>query len=238
MAVSMTVRMTVRVAMCIATRTSGVMVMVVFVVCLLRHKTKDTIAAPRSAQHIPYTPLVTFFIARCSLGFAFSEISFMLFRRLTVLALGAAAIVTSMAVQAQKPGAKAEAGVMPPPKVAATLPAAAPQAEPAAAGASETGLAAVYSDKLNGRKTASGVRYDRNKLTAAHKTLPFGTLVRVTNNKNKKSVTLRITDRGPAQPDRILDISPRAAKALGISRLGMGEVTAVVVKTGSGKKKK
>jgi rare lipoprotein A len=95
----------------------------------------------------------------------------------------------------------------------------------AAAGESESGLAAVYSDRLNGRKTASGERYDRNALTAAHKRLPFGTRVKVTNTKNSKSVTLRINDRGPTQAGRILDISPRAARALGIHTKGMAQVT-------------
>ncbi len=93
----------------------------------------------------------------------------------------------------------------------------------------ETGLAAVYSDRLNGHKTASGARYDRNLLTAAHKTLPFGTRVKVTNNRNHKSVTVTINDRGPAQAGRILDLSPRAAKALGIRQSSMAEVTAEVV---------
>jgi rare lipoprotein A len=102
----------------------------------------------------------------------------------------------------------------------------------------ETGLAAVYSDKLHGKKTASGERYDRNALTAAHKTLPFGTQVKVTNDKNKKSVTLRINDRGPTQAGRILDISPRAAKALGIKPTAMAEVTAEVVGDPAPKKKK
>jgi rare lipoprotein A len=88
----------------------------------------------------------------------------------------------------------------------------------------ETGLAAVYSDKLHGHRTASGQKYDRNKLTAAHKTLPFGTKVQITNKKNNKSVVVSINDRGPVQLDRVLDISPRAARALGISRTGMGEV--------------
>jgi rare lipoprotein A len=94
----------------------------------------------------------------------------------------------------------------------------------------ETGLAAVYNDRLHGRTTASGQRYDRNALTAAHKTLPFGTRVRVTNKKNDKSVILRINDRGPTQAGRILDISPRAAKALGMRRTAMAEVTAEVTK--------
>ena len=88
----------------------------------------------------------------------------------------------------------------------------------------ESGLAAVYSDKLNGRKTANGEKYNRNKLTAAHKTLPFGSNVRVTNVANKKSVVLRINDRGPTQAGRVLDISPAAAKALGINPRGMAKV--------------
>ena len=100
---------------------------------------------------------------------------------------------------------------------------------PATARGAETGLAAVYSDKLNGRKTASGERYDRNALTAAHKTLPFGTRVKVTNSKNQKTVTVRINDRGPVQAGRILDLSPAAAKVLGIGAKGMGDVSAEVV---------
>jgi rare lipoprotein A len=148
--------------------------------------------------------------------------------------------VTAQAAPAKAPTAapaapaapmdKAPVGIRPP----TDKPMASTADKPAAAsGGEELGLAAVYNDKLNGRKTASGQRYNRNLLTAAHKTLPFGTMVRVTNVKNKKSVVLRINDRGPFQQGRILDISPRAAKALGINRLGMGEVSAVVV----GKKK-
>ena len=97
----------------------------------------------------------------------------------------------------------------------------------------ETGLTAVYSDTLSGHVTASGKIYDPKKLTAAHKTLPFGTRIRVTNTKNGKSVELRITDRGPKQADRILDITPRAARALGIRKLGMGEVKLEVIEMNS-----
>jgi len=100
---------------------------------------------------------------------------------------------------------------------------------PAAAATGESGLAAVYSDRLHGRKTANGERYDRNRLTAAHKTLPFGTRVKVTNVKNQKSVTVRINDRGPTQAGRVLDLSPAAARSLGIRPIGMGEVTLEVV---------
>ena len=101
----------------------------------------------------------------------------------------------------------------------------------------ETGLAAVYSNRLHGRKTASGERYDRNALTAAHQTLPFGTRVKVTHNKNKKSVILRINDRGPTQAGRILDISPRAAKALGMRPTAMAQVTAEVTTPAAPRKK-
>lgn len=99
----------------------------------------------------------------------------------------------------------------------------------------ETGLAAVYSEVLNGRRTASGQVYDQTQLTAAHKTLPFGTVVRVTNVNNNRSVTLRVNDRGPRQAERVLDISPAAAVQLGFSRFVMREVTVEVLKLGTGR---
>ena len=93
----------------------------------------------------------------------------------------------------------------------------------------EAGVASVYSDRLEGRKTASGEPYDPDQLTAAHKTLPLGTRVKVTNVHNHRSVTVTINDRGPAPAGRILDLSPRAAKALGIDPKGVAKVTAQVV---------
>jgi rare lipoprotein A len=96
-------------------------------------------------------------------------------------------------------------------------------------GRSEIGLASVYSDRLHGRRTASGEIYDRNALTAAHKTLPFGTRVKVTHLKNGRSVTLRIIDRGPVPVRRIIDITPRAAKALGMARRSVEKVRLEVV---------
>jgi rare lipoprotein A len=84
---------------------------------------------------------------------------------------------------------------------------------PATTGSVESGLAAVYSDRLQGRKTANGERYDRGRLTAAHKTLAFGTMLKVVNTKNQKTITVRINDRGPTQAGRILDLSPAAARA-------------------------
>jgi len=109
------------------------------------------------------------------------------------------------------------------------------QKPPASGSHTETGLAAVYSDVLDGRTTASGKKYDKTKLTAAHKTLPFGTRVRVTNPKNGKSVELVITDRGPVQKGRILDISRAAAASLGIPATVMREVTLEVIELGKGR---
>ena len=90
-------------------------------------------------------------------------------------------------------------------------------------------MAAVYNHRLSGHKTANGERYDANRLTAAHKTLPFGTKVKVTNVKNQKTVTVRINDRGPTQAGRILDLSTAAAQKLGIKPTAMAEVSTEVV---------
>ena len=81
----------------------------------------------------------------------------------------------------------------------------------------EVGFASVYSEQFNGKRTASGQRYDSGKLTAAHRTLPLGTKVRVTNLDNGKSVRVRINDRGPHVQGRIIDLSSNAAAALGMS---------------------
>lgn len=70
--------------------------------------------------------------------------------------------------------------------------------------------ASYYADKFNGRKTTSGRKFDNNKYTAAHKKLPFGTKVKVTNEKNGKSVIVEITDRGPFVKSREIDLSKRA----------------------------
>jgi rare lipoprotein A len=85
----------------------------------------------------------------------------------------------------------------------------------------ETGLATYYASSLAGRRTASGERYDPSQLTAAHRRLPFGTLVEVRRRDGKRSVVVRINDRGPyAGADRVIDLSRRAAEALGIVRAG------------------
>lgn len=103
------------------------------------------------------------------------------------------------------------------------------------AGDKETGLAAVYTDALHGHVTARGRPYDKAKLTAAHRTLPYGTKIKVTNPKNNRTVVLRVNDCGPVQTARILDISPAAAARLGFSHRVMREVNLEVVEVGHGK---
>jgi rare lipoprotein A len=86
------------------------------------------------------------------------------------------------------------------------------------------GLASYYADKYQGRKTANGEIFDTAKLTAAHKTLPFGTRVRVTNLDNGRSVDVRINDRGPYVAGRVIDLSPAAARKLDMLRAGVVRV--------------
>ncbi len=89
------------------------------------------------------------------------------------------------------------------------------------------GMASFYHPQFNGRKTASGEIYNQNALTAAHRSLPLKSKVKVTNLKNKKSVVVRITDRGPWVHNRIMDLSKRAAVALKID--GVEKVALAVV---------
>jgi rare lipoprotein A len=117
----------------------------------------------------------------------------------------------------------------------ASAPAAA--AAPAVAAADESGKLAWYGKKFAGRKTASGERYNPEAMTMAHKTLPFGTLVKVTNPKNNKSVTLRVNDRGPTQADRVGDVSYAAARKLGMVKSGVIDAELAVVGTSKAKKR-
>jgi len=88
----------------------------------------------------------------------------------------------------------------------------------------QTGLASYYSPKLDGNKTASGEIYKNRKLTAAHRTLEFGTKVLVTNLENGKSVKVVINDRGPFIKNRIIDLSYSAAKKIGLQKKGIARV--------------
>ena len=86
------------------------------------------------------------------------------------------------------------------------------------------GMASYYADQFHGRRTASGERFDMGALTAAHRTLPFGSKVRVTNPANGKSVVVRINDRGPFTRGRTIDVSRAAAERLGLIARGHGRV--------------
>ena len=88
----------------------------------------------------------------------------------------------------------------------------------------QTGKASYYADKFQGRKTASGETFRQGRLTAAHRTLPFGTKVKVTNIANGKSVKVRINDRGPFAEGRIIDLSKKAAKRIGMINTGVATV--------------
>lgn len=93
--------------------------------------------------------------------------------------------------------------------------------EPPGAPPGETMVATYYSKSFQGRKTASGERYDNDALTCAHRNLPFQTLLKVTNPKNGQSVTVRVNDRGPFTRGRDLDLSYAAAKELGLLLAGV-----------------
>lgn len=94
------------------------------------------------------------------------------------------------------------------------------------AGYEETGIISFYADKFHGRKTASGARFDKNAFTAAHRTLPFGTKLEVTNVATGASVLVEVNDRGPFSRNRILDVSQAAARKLGM--IGRGTIEAKV----------
>ncbi len=93
----------------------------------------------------------------------------------------------------------------------------------------ERGIASWYGMERQGRRTASGDVYDMNKLTAAHPDLPFGSMVLVTNLKNRKFAVVRVNDRGPGVRGRIIDLSREAARELGFEKAGLAEVSVRVV---------
>jgi rare lipoprotein A len=131
-------------------------------------------------------------------------------------------LVGSGAAQAETPAAAdvAAPAVSSAPVAAAAVP---------AGGAVESGKIAWYGRKFEGRRTASGERYDADAMTMAHKSLPFGTKVKVTNPANGKSVVLRVNDRGPTQDDRVGDVSLAAARKLGMTRTGVIDAQLEVV---------
>lgn len=91
-------------------------------------------------------------------------------------------------------------------------------------GYNQVGSASFYGSKHQGRRTASGERFDQNSLTAAHRNLPFGTRLLVTNLDNEKTVVVRVNDRGPHTRGRLIDLSRKAAEQIGMLGSGVAQV--------------
>lgn len=96
----------------------------------------------------------------------------------------------------------------------------------------QSGTASFYGKRFHGRTTANGEAFDMNKMTAAHRTLPFGTIVKVTRPDNGRFIFVRINDRGPFYRNRIIDLSRKAAEKLGIIRRGHQKVVMEVMEDG------
>ncbi len=94
----------------------------------------------------------------------------------------------------------------------------------------QVGIASWYGEECYGNQTANGEPFDMNGLTAAHRELPFGTRIKVTNVMNNRSVILRINDRGPGVPGRLLDVSMEAARRLGFVQSGLVQVQIEVLR--------
>ncbi len=141
------------------------------------------------------------------------------------LAAGTAALMLALAplAQAQQAASAPVATAAPAAKPAAAA------ATKAAAGDATEGKLAYYGAKFAGRKTASGERFNPAAMTMAHKTLAFGTMVKVTNLKTNKSVVVRVNDRGPTQPDRVGDVSRAAAAKLRMLKSGVVDAKLEVV---------
>ena len=96
------------------------------------------------------------------------------------------------------------------------------------------GIASFYANDFNGKQTSNGEIFDMNALTAAHRTFPFGTKVRVTNLENNKTVVVRVNDRGPFKEGRMMDLSMGAAKEIDLIRTGTARVRLEVLEWGNG----
>ncbi|MGB3630882.1 MAG: septal ring lytic transglycosylase RlpA family protein [Terracidiphilus sp.] len=152
-----------------------------------------------------------------------------------VISLAAAAMVftySTLTVQADTPLAR-PASTLPPAGPSASLSAVGTTpAKPKIQDSGLSGLATWYGEVRDGHWTASGERFDMFAMTAAHKTLPFGTLVRVTDKNTGKSVDVRVNDRGVLPGDHVIDLSYEAAKQLGILRTGVVNVKLDVLAMG------
>ena len=151
-----------------------------------------------------------------------------------LLAASTAALILALTplAQAQTAAAPASApatAAAPAPAPAPAAKAAAPAPEKASSGDVTEGKVAHYGRTFNGRKTASGERFNAGAMTMAHKTLPFGTLVKVTNLANKRSVVVRVNDRGPTDADRVGDLTTAAAGKIRMLRSGVVDAKMEVV---------
>ena len=146
--------------------------------------------------------------------------------RTALMSLALGLVLAGCATTQRESSVQRESAVPPPPRPAPAPPRATPppRAEPAPkppAAATQEGKGSWYGHAHHGKKTASGETYDMNALTAAHRTLPMGTRVRVTNTDNGRSVVVRINDRGPFRDGRIIDLSLAAARSLGVTADGL-----------------
>ena len=98
------------------------------------------------------------------------------------------------------------------------------------------GKASFYGPGFHGRRAANGSIYDMNEMTCAHKSLPFGSILKVTNQNNGKSITVKVTDRGPYVKGRIIDLSVAAAKEIDMVDKGVVPVKVEVIERGDGKR--
>ncbi len=96
-----------------------------------------------------------------------------------------------------------------------------------------TGMSSYYGKKFHGRKTSNGDVFDMYKLTAAHRFLPFNSIIEVTNLANGRSVRVRVNDRGPFVKNRILDLSYAAARKIGLTGTGVGKVKIRIIRLGN-----
>jgi len=130
----------------------------------------------------------------------------------------------NISVQTRADASPGEIGALPTPQIVA-----APAAAPAEPAYREVGIASWYGGRHQGRLTASGEIFDENRLTAAHRKLPLETKARVTNLENGRSVEVKVNDRGPYIRGRVIDLSARAARELGMTQQGLALVRIEVV---------
>jgi rare lipoprotein A len=151
-----------------------------------------------------------------------------------VLAAGVVTVFFAGTVQADVPLARPLATLPPRPPVEDLTPAmlAPPVVLTSEQARMLRGIATWYGPHFNGRRTASGEKFDQNALTACHPTLPFGSMVRVKNLRNKRSVVVRITDRGYLLEGRIIDLSYAAAEKLEMTKNGIAPVVLEVIALG------